>query len=205
MSEPTPITREETYLSTIAAGSGTVPTPITREELFLAKAAGADVETPTPITRKEMFLDAIQGGESSAVLVNKSITANGTYDPADDSADGYSGVTVNVSGATLQEKTAMPTPSQQTITPDSGYDGLSRVTIDAISPTKAAQTYTPGTSNQIISSGRWLTGNQTILGDANLVEANIANGVTIFGITGTHSGGSGDWTTVASIPGTLST
>lgn len=30
------------------------------------------------------------------VLVNKSITANGTYNPASDSADGYSGVTVSV-------------------------------------------------------------------------------------------------------------
>lgn len=30
------------------------------------------------------------------VLVSKSISANGTYNPASDSADGYSGVTVNV-------------------------------------------------------------------------------------------------------------
>lgn len=35
---------------------------------------------------------------SPAVLVAKTITANGTYDPADDDADGYSSVTVNVSG-----------------------------------------------------------------------------------------------------------
>lgn len=32
------------------------------------------------------------------VLVSKVITENGDYDPADDDADGYSGVTVNVSG-----------------------------------------------------------------------------------------------------------
>lgn len=78
---PNPITREETYLSTIAAGSGTVPTPITREELFLAKAAGADVETPTPITRKEMFLDAIQGGGGSSFQTTH-LTFH--YDPAID-------------------------------------------------------------------------------------------------------------------------
>ena len=36
------------------------------------------------------------GGGSEPVLVSKSITANGIYDPADDNADGYSGVTVNV-------------------------------------------------------------------------------------------------------------
>lgn len=32
------------------------------------------------------------------VLVDKTVTENGEYDPADDDADGYSGVTVNVSG-----------------------------------------------------------------------------------------------------------
>lgn len=35
---------------------------------------------------------------SSPTLITKSITANGTYDAEDDNADGYSSVTVNVSG-----------------------------------------------------------------------------------------------------------
>lgn len=35
----------------------------------------------------------------SAVLVTKTITENGTYDASDDDADGYSEVTVNVSGS----------------------------------------------------------------------------------------------------------
>lgn len=35
---------------------------------------------------------------SSSVLVSKTITTNGTYDPEDDDADGYSSVTVNVAG-----------------------------------------------------------------------------------------------------------
>lgn len=50
---------------------------------------------------------------------------------------------------------------------------------------KSAQTYTPGTSNQTISSGQYLTGAQTILGDANLVPSNICSGVSIFGVNGT--------------------
>ena len=89
----------------------------------------------------------------------------------------------------LQSKSASPTTSSQTITADSGYDGLSQVTVNAISPTKSAQTYTPTTTDQTIASGRWLTGAQTIKGDANLVASNIASGVSIFGVTGTHSGG----------------
>jgi hypothetical protein len=55
-------------------------------------------------------------------------------------------------------------------------------------PSKAATVYTPTTSNQTIASGVYLTGTQTIKGDANLKAANIASGVSIFGVTGTHSG-----------------
>lgn len=55
--------------------------------------------------------------------------------------------------------------------------------------TRAAQTYTPGTANQTIPAGRFLTGAQTILGDANLIPANIAKGKSIFGVAGSHEAG----------------
>ena len=50
---------------------------------------------------------------------------------------------------------------------------------------KSEQTYTPGTTNQTIAAGQYLSGDQTILGDADLKAENIKNGVEIFGITGT--------------------
>jgi len=56
------------------------------------------------------------------------------------------------------------------------------------SATKAATTYTPSTSNQTIAAGTYCSGAQTIKGDANLKAENIASGVSIFGITGAHSG-----------------
>lgn len=98
---------------------------------------------------------------------------------------------------TLQEKTVTPTTSVQNVTPDSGYDGLSKVTVNAIpstyvqpTSTKTATTYTPSTADQTIAAGTYCSGVQTIKGDANLKAENIASGVSIFGVTGTHSGGS---------------
>lgn len=52
---------------------------------------------------------------------------------------------------------------------------------------KSAQTYTPTTSDQTISASQYLSGAQTIKGDANLTAANIASGITIFGVAGTLS------------------
>lgn len=105
----------------------------------------------------------------------------------------------------LQSKSVTPSESAQTVNPDSGYDGLSSVSVGAISTTyvgsgvtkKAAATYTPTTTNQTIASGQYLSGTQTIKGDANLIASNIKSGVSIFGVSGSYagsgsSGGSGN-------------
>ena len=52
---------------------------------------------------------------------------------------------------------------------------------------KAAATYTPTTTDQTIAAGQYLSGAQTVKGDANLQAQYIASGVTIFNITGTLS------------------
>ena len=106
-------------------------------------------------------------------------------------------VTGGASGASLQSKTVSPSESAQTIKADNGYDGLSQVTVNAVSRTyvgsgvtkKSAATYTPSTSNQTIAASQYLSGAQTIKGDANLVAGNIKSGVSIFGVTGTYAGG----------------
>lgn len=106
-------------------------------------------------------------------------------------------VTGGASGAVLQSKTVSPSESAQTIKADNGYDGLSQVTVNAVSRTyvgsgvtkKSAATYTPSTSNQTIAASQYLSGAQTIKGDAHLVAGNIKSGVSIFGVTGTYAGG----------------
>lgn len=63
--------------------------------------------------------------------------------------------------------------------------------------TQGAKTVTPGTTAQTaVASGRYTTGAVQVAGDANLVPENIAEGVSIFGVTGTHSGGGGELVTV---------
>jgi len=64
-------------------------------------------------------------------------------------------------------------------------------TVTATLPSKTAQTYTPTTTAQIIAAGQYLSGMQTILGDANLSSANILSGKTIFGVAGTAIDGTG--------------
>lgn len=66
--------------------------------------------------------------------------------------------------------------------PEGYHDGKGYV--DQNLETKGAATYTPGTSNQTIAANQWLTGMQTIKGDANLVPGNIMSGKSIFGVQG---------------------
>ena len=54
-------------------------------------------------------------------------------------------------------------------------------------PSKAAATITPSTSDQTIAAGTYLSGAQTIAGDADLVANNIKKGVNIFGVDGSYS------------------
>lgn len=98
---------------------------------------------------------------------------------------------------TQEAKTITPSTSSQTAVAKNVYT-TGAITVGAIpstyvkpTTTKAATTYTPTTSNQTIAAGTYCSGVQTIKGDANLKAENIAEGVSIFGVTGTHSGGSG--------------
>ena len=53
-------------------------------------------------------------------------------------------------------------------------------------PNKGAATIIPTPYDQSISAGQYLTGNQTIKGDANLAAQNIKDGISIFGVRGNY-------------------
>ena len=78
-----------------------------------------------------------------------------------------------------------------TATQAAGYVTAGTKTATKQMTVQAAKTWTPGTSDQTLASGRYLTGTQTIKGDANLKAANIVKGVSIFGVTGTAAAGGG--------------
>lgn len=99
-----------------------------------------------------------------------------------------SSATVSTGTNTLTlTKTVSVTPVVSAGYISSGTATNASVSLTASVTTKAAATITPTTSNQEIAAGTYLTGKQTIAGDANLQSAYIASGVSIFGVTGSLS------------------
>lgn len=85
-----------------------------------------------------------------------SITQNGSGIDVSE----YAAVNVSVNGSSpisLQAKTATPTESQQTVTPDTGYGGLSSVTVEAIDSEYVGSDVARRTSSNLTASGATVT------------------------------------------------
>lgn len=115
----------------------------------------------------------------------KSVSSGSATAPA--SISGSSATVSTGTNALTLTKTVSVTPSVSAGYVSEGTAGNSSVSLTASIATKAAATITPGTTNQTIASGTYLTGTQTISGDADLVAANIKKDVQIFGVTGSYT------------------
>lgn len=117
-----------------------------------------------------------------AEQATKSVASGSATAPA--SISGSSATLTTGSNTITLTKSVSVTPVVSAGYVSAGTAGNASVSLTASVTTKAAATITPGTSNQTISSGTYLTGTQTISGDANLKSENIVAGKSIFGVSG---------------------
>ena len=164
-------------------------------------------KTVTP-TQSVQTITATPGeGYTGLGTVTVAAMPSGTATPAASISSTGATVSTGTNTLTLSKSSVSNTPQVSAGYIASGTAGNSSVSLTANVTTKAAATITPGTSNQTIASGTYLTGTQTISGDANLVAGNIKSGTTIFGVTGSYTGGgSSNWTLLGTKSlGTIST
>lgn len=166
-----------------------------------AGSGGADLPTLQNPGDADKLLEGYQLIDQSGQAVTGTIPSKSGTDLT------ASGATVTVPAgyypAQTNKSVATATQATPSVTVDSGgkitvsaTQAAGYVTAGTKTATKqltvqAAKTWTPGTSNQTLASDRYLTGPQTIKGDANLKAANIVKGVSIFGVTGTAETGGG--------------
>ena len=91
----------------------------------------------------------------------------------------------------LAKRTDLVITKNGTYTPY-GSTGFKSVTAN-VQPTLQSKTVTPRATEQTVTADNGFDGLElvTVNGDTNLVAENIAEGVSIFGVTGTHAGGGG--------------
>ena len=139
----------------------------------------------------------VAGSGEAPVLQEKTVTPSKEAQSITPDAgyDGLSKVMVNAIPTATQATPNISVDSAGLITASAtqtaGYVSAGTKSATRQLTAQAAQTITPGTTDKTIASGRYLTGTQTIKGDANLVAGNIKSGVSIFGVTGTLEAGSG--------------
>ena len=136
----------------------------------------------------------VSGGGSTPTLQTKTVTpstSTQTVTP-DANYDGLDKVVVNAmpTGSlasptiSISNSGVITATSSLTTARYSAQNATSQNTLTL--PTVATATITPSTVTQSIgAAGRYMLGTITVQGDADLIPANIASGVTIFGVTGT--------------------
>lgn len=133
------------------------------------------------------------GGGSSPKLQSKIVTPSTEQQivTPDSGMDGLSKVTVDaMPGGTLAAPTISAGGLITSKIEKGGYlNAGNNRTLQL--PTRSDQTIFPSTADQMaVPKGVFTTGQISVIGDANLIPANIRNGVNIFGVVGNFQGAS---------------
>lgn len=133
------------------------------------------------------FATLVQNIESIVTLMQ------GTQDATAEAAHILSGASAYVKGVKVNGSM----PNRGAVSQSLGVNGSYVIpqgyhngsgTVSQSVPTQGVQTIMPKSYAQSIPAGRYLTGQQTIAGDGNLVPGNIKQGVSIFGVAGNYKG-----------------
>lgn len=176
------ITAPAGYYSAAASKSVTTMTLPTSA----ASSATSGYTSKATISRSTsaQYINIPPGYNSAGGYYVINAVANGTAS-APSTISGTSATVSTGTNTLTLTKTVSVTPVVSAGYVSSGTATNSSVSLTASVTTKAAATIIPGTSNQTIAAGTYLTGAQTISGDANLVGSNILSGASIFGVNGT--------------------
>lgn len=139
----------------------------------------------TKVLQGETFYAGGQKKVGSMVnqgAINTTLNAGGNYVIP----QGYHNGSGKIVANSLASQTSATATASNILSGKTAYVNGNKIT--GTIQSKGAQTYTPKTTNQTIGAGQYLSGAQTILGDPNLVPANIKSGKTIFGVKGSFVG-----------------
>ena len=138
---------------------------------------------------------ASNGGGSSATLIEKTVTENGTYNASEDNADGYSKITVDihntytnedegkvVSGGELVAQTAYPTEIIENDTYDTtNYNSITVNVSGGSSSVVAICTFDFSESQFLLEDESWTIGESAFSDCSALISITILSGVTSIG------------------------
>ena len=127
--------------------NGPVPDTVVFDAVVWPTLEGGDVFSVIANRQPTLKLTATVGTPEAATLVSKEITQNGTYTASDDSADGYSDVTVNVQGEppVLGAKSISANGLYEAV--DDSWDGYAYVQVTV------PNSYTSTDEGKVVSSG----------------------------------------------------
>ena len=199
------ITKQSTPTGVTNAASGNATTTAPSSGVYVAVKSDANTGTltATPSVTTAGYGTASNNGITGNTATVGAAASDTTYIPITTTSATVSGKTVSygsgwiasgsksvADGSVVQNAPTINTSTglvTATSTVTEGYVEAGTKSNTLQLTAQGAQTITPSTTDQTIASGKYLTGAQTIKGDADLTAANIKKGVEIFGVTGTFT------------------